>query len=120
MLRQRNPGSSGDLTYRQANNQQDAEDDDQMSLLEVPTLQQAFHPPPPPSSACAYFCLVFSVLAIAFLSSLAVLLDNNSMYVLDMCASSVCVYASVYVYVSTELRTTRVHIYLSTSLCVNH
>jgi len=51
------------------------------TLLEPPVLQQSFHRPPPASFTCAYFCFFFSVLAVAFLSTIASMLSSNSMYV---------------------------------------
>ena len=46
-----------------------------------PVLQQSFRSTPPSSGVCAYACLAFSVTAVIFLSSIANMLDSNSVYI---------------------------------------
>ncbi len=77
MLRQR--VSNGSL--KEQNLRESIYDDDLQDVVDPPTLQQAYRLPPPPSNTGPCICLAFSVLAVVFLSSIASMLDANSIYI---------------------------------------
>ena len=74
MLRQR--GGNNSPTYSRVLNT-----DEEFNMIEPPVLQQSFRRVPSSSFTCVYFCFVFSLIAIAFLSSIASMLNHDSLYI---------------------------------------